>query len=55
MCGRFTISVSIDQLRDYLKSYYQIDIDESLFDVPRYNVSPGQDVIAIIFDGKNIG
>lgn len=52
MCGRFTISVSIDQLRDYLKSYYQIDIDESLFDVPRYNVSPGQDVIAIIFDGK---
>jgi putative SOS response-associated peptidase YedK len=52
MCGRFTITVSIDELRDYLKEDYDIDLEERLFDLPRYNVSPGQDVIAIINDGK---
>jgi putative SOS response-associated peptidase YedK len=52
MCGRFTITVSIDELREYLKEDYDIDLEERLFDVPRYNVSPGQDVIAIINDGK---
>jgi putative SOS response-associated peptidase YedK len=52
MCGRFTITVSIDELREYLKEDYDIDLDERLFDLPRYNVAPGQDVIAIINDGK---
>lgn len=51
MCGRFTITVTMDELRAYLKEDYDIDLDQRLFDVPRYNVAPGQDVIAIIHDG----
>jgi len=52
MCGRFTISVSIDDLRTYLKQSYEIDLQDTFFDLPKYNVSPGNDVIAIIYDGK---
>jgi putative SOS response-associated peptidase YedK len=52
MCGRFTITVSLDDLKSYLKQFYQIDLEDKLFDLPKYNVSPGTDVIAIIFDGK---
>jgi len=52
MCGRFTISVTNDELKDYLKSYFDLDLNDSYFDLPRYNVSPGQDVIALIHDGN---
>ncbi|MDX9692483.1 MAG: SOS response-associated peptidase [Acholeplasmataceae bacterium] len=51
MCGRFTITVSYEELVHHLKDYYEID-DVSLFDVPRYNVAPGQEVISILNDGS---
>jgi putative SOS response-associated peptidase YedK len=51
MCGRFTITVSYEELVHHLKDYYDIE-DVSLFDVPRYNVSPGQQIISILNDGK---
>lgn len=51
MCGRFTITVTMDELKDYLSEYYDIDEMKSDFVLPRYNVAPGQDVISIINDG----
>ncbi|MBN2300045.1 MAG: SOS response-associated peptidase [Acholeplasmataceae bacterium] len=52
MCGRFTITVTMDELKEYLKAYYDIEEIENEFDIPRYNVSPGQEVITIINDGN---
>jgi len=52
MCGRFTITVTMDELKDYLSEYYDIDEMKSDFVLPRYNVAPGQDVISIINDGN---
>ncbi len=52
MCGRFTITVTMDELKDYLSDYYDIDEMKSDIVVPRYNVAPGQDVISIINDGN---
>ena len=51
MCGRFTITVTMDELKAYLNDYYDIEDMKSDIIVPRYNVSPGQDVISIINDG----
>jgi len=51
MCGRFTITVTMDELKEYLSDYYDIDEMKSDIIVPRYNVSPGQDIISIINDG----
>lgn len=51
MCGRFTITKKKDQVINFLKKNFNISDVEGI-DVPRYNVGPGQDVIAIIFDGE---
>lgn len=51
MCGRFTMAVSKQQLRDYLREHYNIDEIESTISLPHYNISPGQNVICIISDG----
>ncbi|GAA3404322.1 SOS response-associated peptidase [Paenibacillus hodogayensis] len=47
MCGRFTITVTIEEL--LLR--YGIDAASSLFHEPRYNIAPGQPVPAVISDG----
>jgi putative SOS response-associated peptidase YedK len=52
MCGRFTISISADELKEYLKESYEIEEVNAEFDLPRYNVAPGQPIISIINDGK---
>jgi putative SOS response-associated peptidase YedK len=52
MCGRFTISISENELRNYLKESFDIEEAKSDFELPRYNVAPGQPVISIINDGK---
>lgn len=52
MCGRFTITVTMDELKEYLSEYYEIDEMKSEIVVPRYNVAPGQDIISIINDGN---
>ncbi len=52
MCGRFTITVTMDELKEYLSEYYDIDEMKSSIVVPRYNVAPGQEVISIINDGS---
>jgi putative SOS response-associated peptidase YedK len=53
MCGRFTITISYEELLDYLDETFDIKtthIEPS--DVKRYNVAPTQNVIAIIHDGQ---
>ncbi len=50
MCGRFSLIKAIEEVYDYL--FDQFDIDEiTEFDLPRYNVAPGQKIICIINDG----
>lgn len=51
MCGRFTITVDLEDLRVYLEDHYAIKDMKPSFDLPRFNVAPGQDVITVINDG----
>lgn len=48
MCGRYTITVSIEEL---MLRYWNLDTAIP-FHHPKYNVAPGQMVTAIIHDGK---
>jgi len=50
MCGRFTITITKDNLDKFLKKEYNITHSKT-FNVPNYNVGPGQDIISIIHDG----
>ena len=52
MCGRFTITVTFDQLQTYVQQRYQIDAIQQELILPRYNVAPGTDIISVIYDGK---
>ncbi|MCT2534442.1 SOS response-associated peptidase [Aquibacillus koreensis] len=46
MCGRFTLDANeLDILREY-------DVENEISHQPRYNVAPGQEVLAIIHDGE---
>src|SRR5690554_4558341 len=47
MCGRYTITVTIEELM----LHYQMDESLIPFHKPRYNVAPGQMIPAIINDG----
>lgn len=53
MCGRITFTFSQGELQGYLKEQYHIDTVTESFDLPRYNVAPGQSLISVINDGKN--
>ncbi|QDP39330.1 SOS response-associated peptidase [Radiobacillus deserti] len=47
MCGRFTLHATIEELFD------QFEIDQLFAEYqPRYNIAPGQNVLAIIHDGQ---
>jgi putative SOS response-associated peptidase YedK len=48
MCGRYTIVVTIDELM----MHYMIEVPTNRYHTPRYNVAPGQLVMAIINDGE---
>jgi putative SOS response-associated peptidase YedK len=51
MCGRFTLTVSLEELLRIVKTRYDIfDLDMSGYR-PRYNIAPSQEVWAIIHDG----
>ena len=52
MCGRFTITIDLEDLREYLVDHYDITELKSEFELPRYNIAPTQDVITIINDGS---
>ena len=51
MCGRFTVNYTYEQMLEYLNKEYSVfDFD---FELPRYNISPGQQVLSVISDGDN--
>lgn len=52
MCGRFTITVSKEDLENYTKNQYDIDDIGYEYNVPNFNVAPGTDIISVIHDGK---
>ena len=52
MCGRFTITVDLEDLRVYLEENYEITELKTEFQLPRFNVAPGQDIITVIHDGQ---
>ena len=52
MCGRITLGNSIEKLEQFLEDIFRIrklNLDTIL---PRFNVAPGQDVVAVINDGN---
>ncbi len=51
MCGRFTLTVTEEELNNYLSEQFAID-SSSLHHHPRYNIAPSQPVSAVIHDGK---
>lgn len=53
MCGRFTITVSKETMKNFLKDKFSItnfNIDDY---IPRFNASPTQNILSIISDGTN--
>lgn len=51
MCGRFTLTIALEELLRIVKTRYDIfDLDMSQY-APRYNIAPSQEVWAIIHDG----
>ncbi|MDF2652860.1 MAG: response-associated peptidase [Paenibacillus sp.] len=48
MCGRYTIIVTIEELM----TRYMIAVATNRFQTPRFNVAPGQMVMAVISDGE---
>lgn len=53
MCGRFTLSYSKKDINAFLKNTYNIENVSHDVDLPRYNIAPSQQVLAIIHDGHH--
>ena len=52
MCGRFVVSYTYDELMHFLGETFQIfDLDLDI-NLPRYNIAPGQKVLAVLSDGE---
>lgn len=51
MCGRYGISVTREELKDYLNEHYNIEVLDENIVLPRYNIAPGQNAISLINDG----
>lgn len=52
MCGRFSISLSKEEVARYLKDEYAIDELKEGIILPRFNIAPTQMVLTVINDGK---
>lgn len=51
MCGRVSVAITVSDLKIYLDKTYGIKEISKDIQLPRYNVSPGQSVIALLSDG----
>jgi putative SOS response-associated peptidase YedK len=49
MCGRFTLSASIEEIMDRFEIQSFLDMEDY---TPSYNIAPSQSVLAVINDGK---
>ena len=52
MCGRFSISLSKEEVARYLKDEYAIDELKEGIILPRFNIAPTQMVLTVINDGQ---
>ncbi len=53
MCGRFTLALSLEDLKTIVSARYDIlSLDLSNY-TPRYNIAPSQPVLSIINDGSH--
>jgi len=52
MCGRFTLAVTDQAFIKYIGDQFEATIDKNKLSLPRYNVSPGQEVLSMISDGS---
>jgi putative SOS response-associated peptidase YedK len=50
MCGRFTLTASVDQLIDRFDIEYFLEQEDFL---PSYNIAPSQSVVAVINNGRH--
>ena len=48
MCGRFTLLADELKIRERFGVYNDFELDG-----PNYNVAPGQNVLTIIYDGRD--
>ncbi len=48
MCGRFTITLTKEDFLNYLTRYTDVTVDESILVLPRYNIAPSENIIAMI-------
>lgn len=53
MCGRFTIAVNKEDVKEHLYQQFGIEDFDIDFFLPRYNIAPGEKIIAVISDGKS--
>jgi putative SOS response-associated peptidase YedK len=53
MCGRFSITINQEELKAHLSTNYNVANFSAVFKLPRFNIAPGQEIIAIINDGNN--
>lgn len=48
MCGRITLGIDYARLNQYLQETFQLNIRDNIFNLPRYNIAPQQDELAVI-------
>lgn len=53
MCGRFTITVTYNELEQYIKDQFDLTFNKLEVNVPNYNISPTNDIISVINDGTH--
>lgn len=51
MCGRYKLAVSEEELSEHVRAEYDIEDLIPELSLPRYNIAPGQKVLAIVSDG----
>lgn len=52
MCGRFSLTLTKEELLGYLKRQFDIDELRQDYILPRFNIAPTQKALCVIFDGK---
>lgn len=52
MCGRYTLTLDLNDLNKYLSDHFKVELRNNLIKLPNYNVSPGTDVLSVIHDGE---
>ncbi|CCV66445.1 conserved hypothetical protein (DUF159) [Paracholeplasma brassicae] len=51
MCGRFTLTLTKEELLGYLKRQFDIDELRQEYILPKFNIAPTQNALCVIFDG----